>query len=135
MLSHHDFSSPCETAPAFRGQSCAGRTLQPFFGVVGTFVSSLCAASLLRALLAATARRLCAAMGVGGGGGGGAGAPGLELGAYELHVVKTSHLGLCQASLPVHRATHPFVCLYLRPSIHASGAQLPFTLRRPHLGL
>ena len=51
MLSHHDFSSPCETAPAFRGQSCAGRTLQPFFGVVGTFVSSLCAASLLRALL------------------------------------------------------------------------------------
>jgi hypothetical protein len=50
----------------------------------------------LRSVLAAAARRLCRAIGISGG----ADAPGLAMGDYELHVVKTAHLGLCQVNTP-----------------------------------
>ena len=61
--------------------------------MLGTFLVALFSGFVLRSLLASATRRLCAILGAEITGGH---VRGLTLGDYELHVVKTAHLGLCQ---------------------------------------
>eukprot|EP00292_Cryptomonas_paramecium_P001459 CAMPEP_0113724442 /NCGR_PEP_ID=MMETSP0038_2-20120614/39084_1 /TAXON_ID=2898 /ORGANISM="Cryptomonas paramecium" /LENGTH=2004 /DNA_ID=CAMNT_0000654349 /DNA_START=102 /DNA_END=6114 /DNA_ORIENTATION=- /assembly_acc=CAM_ASM_000170 len=76
--------------------SCGGMVLQPFFGIVGTFVTTLSASFVLRGGLDMVARRAFAR--ISGEPPPTGPMPGLYPGAYEFHVIKTAHLGLCQAA-------------------------------------
>ena len=81
---------------ALRPNSCAGRILQPFFGVVGTFISSLFGGSVIRNAVTYASHAAFAFFS--NSNGGAAPPPAAGMLEYELHVIKTAHLGLCQAS-------------------------------------
>ena len=60
----------------------------------GTFVASLAGSFTVRTILATVARKIVASTSSTEAATGRI--PGLDVGAYEFHIVKTSHLGLCQ---------------------------------------
>eukprot|EP00960_Hanusia_phi_P037337 752884-Hanusia_phi.AAC.2 len=78
---------------SLKKDTCAGKYMQGYFGVAGTFIAGLAAALMLR---------LCLLLGVSNifqrvsGATPSKPPKGMGFGEHELHVVKTSHLGLCQ---------------------------------------
>jgi len=79
----------------FRENTCASKYLKDFWAVTGTFITALFSAGGFRTIIDLLTRQVFAK--ITGGAPPATAAPGMEKGAYELHIVKTSHLGLCQA--------------------------------------
>ncbi len=77
---------------ALNPESCAGGLLQPFFGIVGTAVTVIGASSLLRVLVNIAMKYLNPV-----DEGDEVPKSSLEFGAFEYAVIRTAHLGLCQA--------------------------------------
>jgi hypothetical protein len=78
---------------SLRPDTCAGVLLQPFFGIVGTAVTVIGASFILRALV-----NLIMTYTSSKSEDEEVSSSGLGFGAFEYAVVKTAHLGLCQAS-------------------------------------
>ena len=78
----------------FRENTCAHKYLKDFWATTGTFISALFGSGGFRVVLDFITKKLFAVV---------SGdlpkdpAPGMEPGAHELHIVKTSYLGICQA--------------------------------------
>ena len=77
-----------------REDSCAGTHLKDFFATVGTFASALFGSGFFRAVLDFFIRTIIK---IASGETPTAAAPGMQAGEHELHIIKTSYLGLCQA--------------------------------------
>jgi hypothetical protein len=75
--------------------TCGGLLLQPFFGVFGTFISSLSGAFALRSgidiITRIISRRVTNDVPT-------QALPGFRPGQFEFHILKTAYLGLCQAA-------------------------------------
>jgi hypothetical protein len=100
-----------------RGDTCAGRHLQPFFGVVGTFIATFAGSFGLRSLLDylySTAKQAIT-------GGDAEPVSDFEGGTYEFQIVKTAFLGTCQAagSLLGSLQNEECTCGWLRPALTA----------------
>ena len=78
----------------FNENSCGKKFLSDFWATTGTFISAVCGSFGFRTILDFFTRKAFAHVS--------GEAPqdaikGMEPGAHELHIIKTSHLGLCQA--------------------------------------
>ena len=97
--------------------TCAGRHLQPFFGVIGTFLATFAGSFCLRSLLDYLYSNCKKAIT------GGETEPesDFEGGTYEFQVVKTAFLGTCQAagSLIGSLQNEECLCGWLRPAMTA----------------
>jgi hypothetical protein len=67
---------------------------QDFWATVGTFITALFGSGGFRTIIDFITRKLFAIV---SGSPPSNPAPGMEPGAHELHIIKTSHLGICQA--------------------------------------
>ena len=79
----------------FRDDTCGAKHLKDFWATTGTFITALFSSGMFRTVIDFFTRKIFAII---------SGAPppaeapkGMEAGAHELHIIKTSHLGLCQA--------------------------------------
>jgi hypothetical protein len=99
--------------------TCAGRHLQPFFGVVGTFLATFAGSFCLRALLDNLYSNCKKA--ITGGDSDPEPEPDFEGGTYEFQVVKTAFLGTCQAagSLLGSLQNEECACGWLQPAMTA----------------
>ena len=79
----------------FPEKTCANKYLKDFWATTGTFVTTLLIAGALRTILDFLLRKVFEYV---SGNRPTDPVKGAEPGAYELHIVKTAHLGLCQAT-------------------------------------
>jgi hypothetical protein len=79
----------------FKEKSCAAKHLQPFFSITGTFISTLTASFLVRTLLGSASSYFHSVV---SGERASKSLPGFAIGDHEFHIMKASHLGLCQAA-------------------------------------
>ena len=78
----------------FQEKTCAYKYLKEFWATTGTFITALCGSGGFRQILDFITRKLFAVV---SGSLPEEPAPGFEPGAHELHILKTSYLGICQA--------------------------------------
>ena len=100
-----------------RNDTCAGRHLQPFFGVFGTFLATFAGSFGLRSLLDylySTANQAIT-------GGDAEPESDFEGGAYEFQIIKPAFLGTCQAAGYLLGAlqNEECACGWLRPAMTA----------------
>jgi hypothetical protein len=78
----------------FREETCGAKFLKDFWATTGTFIAAIFGSGAFRTVIDILTRKVFAII---------SGEPpkeaakGMEMGAHELHIIKTSHLGLCQA--------------------------------------
>ena len=77
-----------------REGTCGAKHLKEFWAVTGTFIVTLFVTGGFRSIIDCISRKLFFEI---SGEHPKEAADGLEAGAYELHIIKTAHLGLCQA--------------------------------------
>ena len=79
----------------FTENTCANKYLSDFWATTGTFITALLSAGLFRTSLEHFMRNVFEHV---SGSRPVNAVKGAEPGAHELHIVKTAHLGLCQAT-------------------------------------